>query len=88
VQAVKLMNEQNDLGSENKKSSDASKENPSSIHTLKNKLDINREHRKVTRSAGIISIAVLGSRLLGLIREQIFAAYFGTGFLKDAFTIG
>jgi putative peptidoglycan lipid II flippase len=42
----------------------------------------------VARSAGIISIAVMFSRVLGLVREQVFAYYFGAGFLNDAFQIG
>lgn len=40
-----------------------------------------------TRAAGIVSIAVMCSRLLGLAREQIFAALFGGGRVMDAFTI-
>ena len=39
----------------------------------------------VARSAGIVSIAVMFSRVLGLLREQVFAYYFGAGFLNDAF---
>ncbi len=42
----------------------------------------------VARSAGIVSIAVMGSRLLGLVREMVFARYFGAGFLNDAFQVG
>jgi putative peptidoglycan lipid II flippase len=40
-----------------------------------------------TRAAGIISLAVMCSRLLGLAREQIFAALFGGGRVMDAFTV-
>jgi putative peptidoglycan lipid II flippase len=40
-----------------------------------------------TRAAGIVGLAVLGSRVLGVAREQIFAALFGGGRLMDAFTI-
>ncbi len=39
----------------------------------------------VARSAGIVSIAVMFSRILGLVREMIFARYFGAGFLYDAY---
>jgi len=46
------------------------------------------KHRSVARSAGIVSIAVMFSRVLGLIRETIFAKYFGAGFLYDAFLVG
>jgi putative peptidoglycan lipid II flippase len=41
----------------------------------------------VARSAGIVSIAVMFSRVLGLVREMIFARFFGTGFLYDAFVV-
>src|SRR5690349_24431079 len=40
-----------------------------------------------TRAAGVVALAVLCSRLLGLAREQIFAALFGGGRIMDAFTI-
>jgi putative peptidoglycan lipid II flippase len=46
------------------------------------------KHASVARSAGIVSIAVMFSRLLGLVRETIFARYFGAGFLYDAFIVG
>src|SRR5580658_2380040 len=39
-----------------------------------------------TKAAGIIGLAVMCSRLLGLAREQIFAALFGGGAAMDAFT--
>jgi putative peptidoglycan lipid II flippase len=39
-----------------------------------------------TKAAGIIGLAVMCSRLLGLAREQIFAALFGGGGAMDAFT--
>lgn len=41
----------------------------------------------VARSAGIVSIAVMFSRVLGLVREQVFAYYFGAGFLYDAYQV-
>ena len=41
----------------------------------------------VARSAGIVSIAVMFSRVLGLVREQVFAYYFGAGFLYDAYVV-
>src|SRR6201996_3846441 len=40
-----------------------------------------------TKAAGIVGLAVLCSRILGLARDQIFAALFGGGLLMDAFTI-
>jgi putative peptidoglycan lipid II flippase len=39
----------------------------------------------VARNAGIISLAVMASRVLGLVRDQVFAVFFGAGFLYDAF---
>src|SRR5476651_180853 len=39
-----------------------------------------------TKAAGIIGLAVMCSRLLGLAREQLFAALFGGGGVMDAFT--
>ncbi len=41
----------------------------------------------VAKSAGIVSIAVMFSRILGLVREMIFARYFGAGFLNDAYQV-
>jgi putative peptidoglycan lipid II flippase len=40
-----------------------------------------------TRAASVVGLAVLVSRVLGLAREQIFAALFGGGRVMDAFTI-
>lgn len=39
------------------------------------------------KSTGKVSAAVMASRVLGLIRDQIFAALFGPGVLMDAFNI-
>jgi putative peptidoglycan lipid II flippase len=41
----------------------------------------------VARSAGIVSIAVMGSRVLGLVREQVFSSFFGASFANVAFQI-
>jgi putative peptidoglycan lipid II flippase len=46
-----------------------------------------RGERLNTRAAGVVGLAVLCSRILGLAREQIFAALFGGGRVMDAFTI-
>src|SRR5215467_6374816 len=44
------------------------------------------EKRRVsTRATGVVGLAVLCSRVLGLIREQIFAGLFGAGRNLDAF---
>ena len=41
--------------------------------------------RVSTRATGVVGIAILCSRVLGLIREVIFAALFGAGKNLDAF---
>jgi putative peptidoglycan lipid II flippase len=43
--------------------------------------------RVSTRATGIVGIAVLCSRILGLVREQVFAGLFGAGKNLDAFLI-
>ncbi len=43
--------------------------------------------RSVARSASIVSVAVMGSRVLGLVREQVFSSFFGAGFANVAFQI-
>lgn len=40
-----------------------------------------------TKAAGIVGLAVMCSRILGLVREQIFAGLFGGGRAMDAFTV-
>lgn len=56
--------------------------------TVENAADETRvSQRSVARSAGIVSIAVMFSRVLGLVREMIFARYFGAGFLYDAYVV-
>ncbi len=45
-----------------------------------------RSERLNTRAAGVVSLAVLCSRVLGLVREQVSAALFGGGGAMDAFT--
>lgn len=47
----------------------------------------NTKQTSVARSAGVVSIAVMFSRVLGLVREMIFARYFGAGFLYDAYVV-
>jgi putative peptidoglycan lipid II flippase len=46
-----------------------------------------RAERLNTKAASVVGLAVLCSRILGLAREQIFAALFGGGRVMDAFTI-
>ncbi len=42
---------------------------------------------KIARSAGTVSIAVMCSRVLGLVREQVFAGLFGAGTAYDSFVV-
>ncbi|MGB7949421.1 MAG: murein biosynthesis integral membrane protein MurJ [Candidatus Binatia bacterium] len=42
-------------------------------------------HRSVARNASVVSLAVMGSRVLGLVRDQVFAIFFGAGLQYDAF---
>ncbi|HBI15272.1 MAG TPA: murein biosynthesis integral membrane protein MurJ [Desulfobulbaceae bacterium] len=42
---------------------------------------------RIARSAGTVSGAVMCSRLLGLVREQVFAGMFGAGYAYDAFVV-
>ncbi|HEY7853333.1 MAG TPA: lipid II flippase MurJ, partial [Caulobacteraceae bacterium] len=37
------------------------------------------------RAAGVVGLAVIASRLFGLLREQVFAAMFGAGKLLDVY---
>ncbi len=46
-----------------------------------------RAEKLNTKAAGVVGLAVLCSRVLGLAREQVFAALFGGGRIMDAFTI-
>lgn len=45
------------------------------------------KQQSVAKSAGIVSIAVMFSRVLGLVREMVFANFFGAGFLMDAYVV-
>src|SRR5437773_10120902 len=40
-----------------------------------------------TRATGVVGIAILSSRMLGLIREMVFAGLFGAGRNLDAFVM-
>jgi len=46
-----------------------------------------KENKLNTKAAGVVGLAVMCSRVLGLIREQIFAWLFGGGKEMDAFTV-
>ena len=43
--------------------------------------------RELVRSAGVIGVATMASRILGLVRDQVLAFYFGAGDAMDAFRI-
>ncbi|MGZ8486876.1 MAG: lipid II flippase MurJ, partial [Candidatus Binatia bacterium] len=49
------------------------------------KASAQQSRANVARNAGIVSLAVMASRVLGLARDQIFAALFGAGLQYDAF---
>jgi putative peptidoglycan lipid II flippase len=46
------------------------------------------QHDKIVRSAGVVSISVLASRMSGLVREILMARLFGAGLAYDAFLLG
>jgi putative peptidoglycan lipid II flippase len=48
--------------------------------------DAQEDQHRIIRSAGVVGLAVMGSRLFGLVREQVFATFFGAGLVMDAFT--
>lgn len=43
--------------------------------------------KKLARNIGMMSIAVFFSRILGLVRDQVMAYFFGGGYLNDAFNV-
>src|SRR5215472_4095950 len=47
--------------------------------------NVKRARSSVARNAGIVSLAVMASRVLGLVRDQVFAIFFGAGLYYDAF---
>lgn len=53
----------------------------------KNNKISNGNKRSISGSAAVVSVAVMCSRLLGLVREQVFASLFGAGFAYDSFVV-
>lgn len=53
-------------------------------HTLKRS---SSDSSGIARSASTVGIAVMCSRILGLIREQVFAGMFGAGYAYDSFVV-
>ncbi len=47
-----------------------------------------REKARIARAAGLVSAMTLVSRILGLVREVVFAGLIGAGYHSDAFRIG
>jgi putative peptidoglycan lipid II flippase len=52
-----------------------------------NASDRSTEERRVARSAGTVGAATMLSRVLGLVREQVMASFFGAGLMTDAFNV-
>ena len=48
-------------------------------------VDVEPTQGLLARRAGVVGVAVFGSRILGLVREQVFAIVFGAGRELDAF---
>jgi putative peptidoglycan lipid II flippase len=46
------------------------------------------ERARIARAAGLVSAMTLASRVLGLVREMVFAALIGAGYHSDAFRAG
>ncbi len=44
-------------------------------------------HQRLVRSAGVFGLATIASRILGLVRDQVLAYYFGAGNAMDAFRV-
>jgi putative peptidoglycan lipid II flippase len=44
-------------------------------------------HPRLARSAGVFGLATIASRILGLVRDQVLAFYFGAGDANDAFRV-
>src|SRR5687767_15337308 len=42
---------------------------------------------RLARSAGVFGLATVASRILGLVRDQVLAFYFGAGDANDAFRV-
>jgi putative peptidoglycan lipid II flippase len=61
---------------------------PSGTGPVKNGQTVPNKERSVARSAGIVSLAVMVSRVFGLVREMVFSRLFGTGFIVDAYQVG
>jgi putative peptidoglycan lipid II flippase len=48
---------------------------------------VTNAHPRLARSAGLFGLATITSRVLGLVRDQVLAFYFGAGDANDAFRV-
>ncbi|HVC19567.1 MAG TPA: murein biosynthesis integral membrane protein MurJ [Vicinamibacterales bacterium] len=60
---------------------------PSSVHPAGADAGASAAPPRLARSAGVTGAATLASRILGLVRDQVLAAYFGAGNEMDAFIV-
>ena len=51
-------------------------------------IPVARKQTSIARSAGVVSVAILMSRVTGLVRESVMAMFFGASQLYDAFVLG
>ncbi|PKN66786.1 MAG: murein biosynthesis integral membrane protein MurJ [Deltaproteobacteria bacterium HGW-Deltaproteobacteria-12] len=49
--------------------------------------EANRENTKVAKAAGIVGAATLVSRIFGVVRDMVIAAFFGASWMTDAFWV-
>ena len=54
---------------------------------MQNVRNIRPEGEKVSRAAGVVSVFTFLSRVLGLVRDMVIAALFGSGLAADAFFV-
>jgi putative peptidoglycan lipid II flippase len=54
---------------------------------MQNMKNVRSEGEKVSRAAGVVSLYTLLSRILGLVRDMVVAALFGSGLAADAFFV-
>ena len=48
---------------------------------------VGNENTRVTRAAGIVGASTLLSRIFGVVRDMVFAWFFGAGLISDAFFV-
>jgi len=60
---------------------------PSTLNRYLQVTETSGNKKRIAKSAASVGIAVMCSRILGLIREQVFAGLFGAGFTYDAFVV-